>query len=68
MRNVEDKLRLVLLGHRRIKITGIAQPEEEKKAEKPVESSENAEEKTELLEETDVTVDKILKVSLVLVF
>ena len=31
MRNVDDKLRLVLLGHRRIKITDIANPEDPKK-------------------------------------
>ena len=69
---MDDKLRLVLLGHRRIKITGIAPPEEERRAEggEAVEQEEGGadkeeqEKKTEvLMEETyDVMVDRILKV------
>lgn len=51
MRNVDDKLRLVLLGHRRIKITDIAKPAEPKKTGEKVEEEEKAD-----------VVDKIVQV------
>ncbi|XP_063680542.1 lon protease homolog, mitochondrial-like [Bolinopsis microptera] len=51
MRNVDDKLRLVLLGHRRIKITDIAKPAEPKKTGDKVEE-----------EEKSYVVDKIVQV------
>ena len=40
MRNVDDKLRLVLLGHRRIKITDISKPAESKKTGDKTEAAE----------------------------
>ena len=52
MRNVDDKLRLVLLGHRRIKITDIAKPAEPKKTGEKVEEEQKAD-----------VVDKIVQVS-----
>ena len=52
MRNVDDKLRLVLLGHRRIKITDIAKPAEPKKTGEKVEEEEKAD-----------VVDKIVQVN-----
>ena len=51
MRTVDDKLRLVLLGHRRIKITDISNP-----------ASKKSEEKAEKEQEPD-TVEKIVQVN-----
>ena len=56
MRNVDDKLRLVLLGHRRIKITDISKPSEPKKTEA------KAEEKAEAEEEKPESVEYIVQV------
>ena len=57
MRNVDDKLRIVLLGHRRIKITDVAKITDPTKAEK-----EENEEKVE--EEPSTDNDLILQVTL----
>lgn len=64
MRNVDDKLRLVLLGHRRIKITDIAKSPESKKTEEKTEESKKTEEKTKEEEEKSDSVEYVVQVTI----
>ena len=61
MRNVDDKLRLVLLGHRRIKITDISKPSEPKKTEAKTEAK--TEEVTEAEESKPESIEYIVQVT-----